>query len=391
MAPYFDHAATSPLKPQVREAMLDALTTVGNPSSIHAHGQRARALLEEARERVARSLSCDSAEVVFTSGGTESINLALKGLYWRRQVDGNRPLVILAEGEHHATIEAAMWLEQQGAELVWLPLDADGRVHPDVLRQVLAQSGPDRVALITVMWANNEVGTIQPIRALAELAAEHEIPMHVDAVAALGQVDISFSGSGLAALSISAHKIGGPVGLGALILGRRWEVEPLLHGGEQQRGRSGTMDVAGAVALATALELERSARDEHVSHLRRLQQQLVQGIHLAVPDAVLRGEEPGEGRLPSNVHFTFPGCQGDSLLFLLDQQGFSVSTGSACHAGVAEVSHVLLAMGLGEATALGALRFTLGEDNTAEEIDALLAALPQAVAQARAAGVQSAV
>lgn len=388
---YFDYAATSPLKPQVREALLEALDTVGNPSSIHGHGQRARAILEDARERVAECLSCDPAEVVFTSGGTESINLAVKGLFAHRQRDAARPIAIIAEGEHHATLEAALWLRQQGAEIVWLPVDHDARVHPATLRRAIAEHDPTRVALISVMFANNEVGTVQPISELAAIAANAGIPMHVDAVAALGQVDLNFADLNVAALSLSAHKVGGPVGVGALLLSRRWMVEPLFHGGDQQRGRSGTMDVAGAVALATALELEREERDAHIAHLRRLQLRLIEGIQRAVPDAVLRGAKPNAERLPSNVHFTFPGCAGDSLLFLLDQQGFSVSTGSACHAGVAEVSHVLIAMGIGEATAIGALRFTLGDANTEEDIDALVAALPQAVAQARVAGVQSAV
>lgn len=394
MAVYFDHAATTPLKPQVRDRFVEALNVLGNPSSIHAHGQQARAVLEDARERVAGVLGCDSAEVVFTSGGTESINLAMKGLYWRRQQDAARQIVLVAEGEHHATIEAAEWLEQQGAELVWVPLDAQARVTPDALQAALSGVDTAQVALISVMWANNEVGTVQPIAQLAALVAEQGIPMHVDAVAALGQVRIDFAELPIAALSLSAHKIGGPVGVGATVLSRQWEVEPLLHGGSQQRGRSGTMDVAGAVAFATALELAYDGFEEHVRHVVELRDRLIAGIQTTIPDALLRGVvvEAGssETRLAGNAHFTFAGCQGDSLLFLLDQHGFSVSTGSACHAGVAEVSHVLLAMGVPEVEALGALRFTFGDENTAEQVDALLALLPEQVAIARQAGVHTA-
>lgn len=393
MAVYFDHAATTPLNAEVRDRFVAALTTLGNPSSIHAHGQQARAVLEDARERVAQVLGCDSAEVVFTSGGTESINLALKGLYWKRQQDASRPIMLVAEGEHHATIDAAEWLQKQGAEVVWIPLDAEGRVTPEALQSALAGVDPNRVALISVMWANNEVGTIQPVAELATIAEAHGIPTHVDAVAALGQVRIAFAELPIAALSISAHKIGGPVGVGATVLSRKWEVEPLLHGGSQQRGRSGTMDVAGAVALATALDLADAGFDKHVRHLAALRDRLISGIQAAIPGAVLRGvvAEPGSGeaRLAGNAHFTFEGCQGDSLLFLLDQHGFSVSTGSACHAGVAEVSHVLLAMGVPEAEALGALRFTFGDENTTEQVDALLAVLPEQVSLARRAGLST--
>lgn len=389
MSVYLDYAATAPLNARVADAYAAALQVVGNPSSIHGHGQAARAALEDARERVARMLHCDSQEVVFTSGGTESINTAMKGLYWQRQRDASRPIVIVAEGEHHATAEAAEWLAKSGAEVVWLGLDSEGRIQSTVLSEALQRVDPARVALVTFMWANNEVGTVQPVRELAEIAASHSIPVHVDGVAALGQVEINFAELRIAALSLSAHKIGGPVGVGALILSRSWEVESLLHGGDQQRGRSGTMSVAGAVAFATALEASSQGFDKHVSHLRGLQEQMVEGIRAAVPNAVLHGAVPGPNRLPGNVHFTFPGCQGDSLLFLLDQRGFSVSTGSACHAGVSEISHVLLAMGMSEIDAAGALRFTLGDATTSEQIGALLEVLPEVVSLARQAGVNT--
>lgn len=389
MPVYLDYAATAPLKPFVRDAYMAALSSVGNPSSVHSHGQTARAVLEDARERVARMLNADAQEVVFTSGGTESINLALKGLYRQRQADARRDLVLVAEGEHHATLEAAQWLETQDATLIWVPLDAAGAITPSALRATLASVESERVAVFSFMWANNEVGTVQPVEALVAIADEFGIPVHIDAVAALGQERIDFAEVHAAALSISAHKIGGPVGVGALVLSRSAEVEPLFHGGSQQRGRSGTMDVAGAVAFAAALELVYEDFDRHVEQLAALRDRLIAGIQSRVPDAKLRGGDPAMNRLAGNAHFTFAGCQGDSLLFLLDQQGFSVSTGSACHAGVSEISHVLLAMGIPEREAIGALRFTLGAETTESEIDALLEALPAQVNLAQQAGVTS--
>ena len=386
---YFDHAATTPMHAEVLEAYTAALATVGNPSSIHAHGQAARAAIEDARERVARALGADPTEVVFTSGGTEGINLALKGLFAVRQREQERPIVIVADGEHHATVEAVQWLESRGAELRWIPLTDEGEVTPAAMRATLAGVDAVRVALVTVMLANNEVGTINPVAGLAAIAAEFGIPLHIDAVAALGQVEIDFAALGAATLSISAHKIGGPVGSGALLLSRSWELEPLHHGGAQQRSRSGTLDVAAAIALAVALERATRLMPIHNQRMQQLRDRLIQGILTRDLGATLRGARPDRNRLSGNAHFTFAGCQGDSLLYLLDMQGISVSTGSACHAGVAEVSHVLLAMGLDEATALGALRVTLGEENTEEQIDALLEALPDAVERARQAGLQA--
>ncbi len=389
---YLDHAATSPMPEAVLEAYVEALRTVGNPASTHGHGQLASLVLESARDRIARLVGCDHAELVFTSGGTESINLALKGLYWSRRRAGAGPVVLVAAGEHHATVEAAEWLrDTQGAELVWVPIDAHGLLAPDALAHAIAAAGAERVAVVSFLWANNEVGTVQPVRELCRIADDHGIPAHVDAVSALGQVPIDFAGSGAAALSLSAHKVGGPVGVGALILGRRVTADALLHGGSQQRSRSGTQDVAGAVAFAAALALvlddDGSPRASGIEHLEALRRRLVDGVRAADPTAVLRGAPVGPGRLPGNAHFTFPGCQGDSLVFLLDAAGVSVSVGSACRAGVAEISHVLLAMGVAPEEAAGALRFTLGHATRAAEVDALVEALPEAVRAARAAGL----
>ena len=384
MAIYLDHAATTPLRPEVLEAYVSALGLVGNPSSIHSQGQDAKRMLEEARERVAASVGADSVEVTFTSGGTEAINLAIKGLYWARNAGGRaepRPRILTSRAEHHATIDAVEWLAQhEGAVIDWIPVDSLGRIDLAYVEAALA----DDVALVSLLWANNEVGTIQPVDAVVALAAAHGVPVHCDAVSAFGHVPIDFNETGLAALSISAHKIGGPVGIGALVISRSTTVTPLIHGGNQQRARSGTQDSAGAVAFAVAAEIaDRACRD--LTDATLLRDRLIAGVQAAVPTAVLRGDP--DARLAGNAHFTFPGCEGDSLLFLLDVAGFSVSTGSACQAGVPEASHVLLAMGLSEADARGALRITLGPETTAAEVDAFVAALPAAVERARAAGM----
>ena len=387
MRAYLDHAATAPMPAEVLDRYVEALGEIGNPASTHAHGQASSARIEAARETLATRFGCTPAEVTLTSGGTESINLALKGLFWARRRAGAGPVLLIADGEHHATIEAAEWLrDAQGAELRWVPLDADGRLLPEALEAAIAAAGSDRVALVSFLAANNEVGTVNDVVALCGVAAEAGVPVHVDAVAALGQLPIDFQASGAAAMSLSAHKVGGPVGVGALLIDRRAVVEALLHGGSQQRGRSGTQDVAGAVAFAAAVELALPDGPRAV-RIAELRDRLVAGVLSAVPDAVLRGAEPGSGRLLGNAHFTFPGCQGDSLVFLLDSAGISASVGSACRAGVAETSHVLLAMGLGEAEAAGALRFTLGPDTADVEIELLLRELPRAVARARSAGL----
>lgn len=392
MRAYLDHAATSPMPPEVLEAYTVALTQVGNPASTHGHGQAASEQLEDARQRVARALGCDTALVTFTGGGTESINLALKGMFWAaKRASAEKTVLLIAEGEHHATLEAAEWLrDEQGATLHWLPIDETGALHPETLRAAIAEHGADRIACVSFLWANNEVGTVQDVQALAAVAREAGVSVHVDAIAALGQIPIDFGSLGVTALSVSAHKIGGPVGVGALLISRDATLDPLLHGGSQQRSRSGTQNTAGAVAFAAALE-HAYGRDfeANVTRLRQLRDRLIAGVHAAIADAVLRGapNDPPESRLPGNAHFTFPGCQGDSLVFLLDAAGVSASVGSACRAGVAEVSHVLLAMGVPEHEAIGSLRFTLSPETTNDEIDTLLEALPEAVRRARVAGL----
>jgi cysteine desulfurase len=396
LAIYLDHAATTPMSAEVLAAYVSALSVVGNPSSIHSQGQNAKRMLEEAREQVAASLGADAVEVTFTSGGTEAINLAIKGLWWARPsttsgtvaaslpelVEGpGQRRILIAAAEHHATIDAAAWLAaSEGAIVEEIPVDSLGRIDLEALERMLS----DDVALVSVLLANNEVGTIQPVPEVVALASRFDIPVHVDAVAAYGYLPIDFHQLGAAALSVSAHKIAGPVGVGALVIARTATVVPLFHGGSQQRARSGTQDAAGAVAFGVAATLAAAGIDARKTRLRALRDRLIAGIRSTVPSAVLRGDPVD--RLAGNAHFTFPGCEGDSLLFLLDVAGFSVSTGSACQAGVPEVSHVLLAMGIAESDARGALRITLGPETTEAEIDAFVAALPAAVARASAAG-----
>lgn len=375
---------------EVRSRYLRALGLVGNPASTHGDGQSSLELLEGARERIAATLGAERVEVSLTSGGTESINLAVKGLFWARQLEAPRPVILLPRTEHHATLEAAEWLrDRQGAELRWLEVDECGVLHPETLADVISEVGAERIALATFLLANNEVGSVQPVHELCAVAERASIPSHVDAVAALGQLPIDFHAIGASTLSVSAHKIGGPVGIGALLISRRTKIEALLHGGTQQRGRSGTQDAAGAVAFAAALDFAAETVADP-SALMRARDRLIAGVRERVPEAKLHGSEPGAdggSRLPGNTHFTFPGCQGDSLLFLLDEAGISVSTGSACQAGVAETSHVLLAMGVPESEAVGALRMTLGGSDADAAVDRFLTALPGAVAKARRAGL----
>ncbi|MEU0578211.1 cysteine desulfurase family protein [Streptomyces griseoincarnatus] len=386
---YLDHAATTPMLPEAVEALTAHLGVTGNASSLHAAGRRARRTVEEARETLAEALGARPSEIVFTSGGTEADNLAVKGLYWaRRDADPARTRVLASPVEHHAVLDAVDWLAtHEGATVEYLPVDAHGRVHPDALREAVARN-PDDVALATVMWANNEIGTILPIAELASVAAEFGIPLHSDAVQAFGQVPVDFAASGLAAMTVSGHKIGGPYGIGALVLGREHNPVPVLHGGGQERHvRSGTLDVPAIASFAVAGRVAAEERERFALEIGRLRDDLVAAVLEAVPDAVLGGDPAPGGRLPANAHFTFPGCEGDSLLLLLDAQGIECSTGSACTAGVAQPSHVLLATGTDPDLARGTLRFSLGHTSTDADVKALAKAIGPAVERARAAGL----
>ncbi|MEV7862518.1 cysteine desulfurase family protein [Streptomyces hirsutus] len=386
---YLDHAATTPMLPEAVEALTAHLGVTGNASSLHAAGRRARRSVEEAREALAEALGARPSEVVFTSGGTEADNLAVKGLYWaRRAAEPARTRVLASPVEHHAVLDAVHWLgEHEGAVVEYLPVDPHGRVHPDALREAIARN-PDNVALATVMWANNEIGTILPVRELAETAAEFGVPLHSDAVQAFGQVPVDFASSGLAAMTVSGHKIGGPYGIGALVLGREYTPVPVLHGGGQERHvRSGTLDVPAVASFAVAGRLAAEQREWFAREVGALRDDLIAAVHEAVPDAVLGGDPASGGRLPANAHFTFPGCEGDSLLLLLDAQGIECSTGSACTAGVAQPSHVLLATGTDPDLARGTLRFSLGHTSTRADVEELAKAIGPAVERARAAGL----
>ncbi len=386
---YLDHAATTPMLPEAARVLAEQLVRTGNPSSLHASGRAARRVVEEARERLAAALGARPSEVVWTSGGTEADNLAIKGMFWsRRNQDKQRRRLLVSAVEHHAVLDPAFWMaEHAGAELVLLPVDGDGAVEVDALREELERSG-DQVALISVMWANNEVGTVQPLDDVVSLARRYGVPVHADAVQAVGQVPVDFGASGLDAMTVSGHKVGGPGGAGALLARRGLDLTPVLHGGGQERGvRSGTLDAALLASFGWAVEQSVAGRDQFAARVGALRDTLVAGVQDVVPDAVLRGPRDTSRRLPANAHFTFPGCEGDSLLYLLDSAGIEASTGSACQAGVPRPSHVLLAMGVDEVAARGALRFSLGHPSTAADVDALLAALPGVVDRARAAGL----
>ncbi|MET8150755.1 cysteine desulfurase family protein [Actinoplanes sp. NPDC049668] len=382
---YLDHAATTPMLAEALDAYVAAAREVGNPSSLHAAGRRARRLVEESRERIAAVLGARPSEVIFTSGGTESDNLVTKGIYWaRRTADPRRNRVVASAVEHHAVLDAVDWLGgHEGADVSLLPVDGAGRVDPESLAGLLAEHG-DEIAVISTQWANNEVGTVQPVAELARLAAGAGIPFHTDAVQAVGQVPVDFAASGAAALTLTGHKLGGPVGVGALLLGRDVVATSLLHGGGQERDvRSGTLDTPGVAAFAVAVETAVKTQQEYATRVAALRDDLVERVRAAVPDVVYNGA--AADRLPGNAHFSFPGCEGDALLLLLDAQGISCSTGSACSAGVAQPSHVLLAMGADDDRARSSLRFTLGHTSTPADVDALLAALPAAVERARRA------
>lgn len=363
---YLDYAATAPLRPEARAAMLAQWEQVGNPSSLHTAGRAARRVVEESREQIAALIGAKPGDIIFTSGGTEADNLALKGIAAAQ----DRRRVLVSAIEHHAVLDPAEALT--GFLVDQVPVDGLGRVDVDALEAML----DDDVALVAIMWANNEVGTVQPIAEIADICRRRGIPLHSDAVQMLGQLDLDVAG--VPSVALSAHKVGGPVGVGALVLDRSLSVQPLLHGGGQERDvRSGTVDVAGIAGFAAALAAP-------PVDVRPLRDSLIEGVRKVVPDAVLNGDP--SNRLPHNAHFSFPGCPGDALLMLLDAAGIAVSTGSACTAGIPQPSHVLRAMGADEQMARSSLRFSLGWASTADDVDALLAALPAAVERARRAG-----
>lgn len=388
---YFDHAATTPVKPTAIRVLTEQMPQLANPSSLHGAGRRARLAVDSARAQLAAAAGAHPSEVIFTSGGTEADNLALKGLWWqRRSEDSRRHRILLPGIEHHAVLDTAEWLEShEGAQLDIIEVDGDGVLDLESLKRLLSHQ-PETIALVTAMWANNETGAIQPVPEIARLCAEAGVPFHTDAVQAFGSVPVSFSESGASTMAISGHKIGAPVGVGALLVRRDVKLTPVLHGGGQERDiRSGTLDAAGICAFAAVAEETVGGLDAESARIAGLRDELLEAV-AGLEGVTLRGPDPRvvpEKRLPNNLHITVDGAEGDSVLFMLDMAGFDTATGSACTAGVPRASHVLLAMGLSEAEARGAQRFSLGWTTTAEDVQALAGSLPSVIQQARAAGM----
>lgn len=372
---YLDHAATTPLDPRVLEAMLPYLSErFGNPSSIHRLGREARQALDEAREVVAGVLNASPQEIIFTSSGTEADNLALKGVAQALFLEGKGNHIITSAIEHHAVLHTCDDLERFGFQVTRLPVDGYGLVHPEALAEAIRPG----TILVSIMYANNEVGTIEPIPELAEVAHRHGIYFHTDAVQAAGALSLDVETLGVDLLSLSAHKFYGPRGVGVLYVRRGVPLLPQMHGGGQERGRrSGTENVAGIVGLAIALRLAQEEREAYNAHCLRLRDRLIAGILERIPSARLNGHPTR--RLPNNAHFCFEHVDGESILVGLDQQGICASGGSACTAGALEPSHVLIAIGVPPEVARGAVRFTVGRQNTPEQIERVLDLLPRII------------
>ena len=375
------------MRPEAAAEWLAVSQQVGNASSLHTSGRAARRVVEQARESIAEDLGVRPSAVIFTGGGTESDNLAVKGLFWEMSKNEGPRHIVTSDIEHHAVLDPILWLrDHQGAPVTFLRVNSVGEVDLDQLAELLAH---DQLALVSIMWANNEIGVIQPVAEIAAMCTEFNVPFHTDAVQAFGQLPLRLQEIGATAVTLSSHKIGGPVGVGALIIDSHRKVTPVLHGGGQEREiRSGTLDPASIAAFAMASKLAVSDLDSHAEKMRELQSYLIESVMRVVPEARLNGPQPGSeyDRLPNNIHFSFPGCEGDSLLMLLDAAGIDCSTGSACTAGIPEPSHVLLAMGVDEKTARASLRFSIGRSTTRGEIDRLAEVLPGVVERATRAG-----
>ena len=373
---YVDHAATTPLSPAAFKAITDQLQELGNPSSLHTHGRATRKSLEDARESIAREVGALPSEVIFTASGTEANNIALKGLWWSGKAKG-KSIVVISAIEHHAILDPAHWLEtHEGAEVIVVPVDVHGVIDLDFLRNLVATRG-DQIAVISIMHSNNETGVLQPIEEVVSIAGS--IPVHTDAVQSFKKVPLSYKDLGVTALTLSAHKVGGPLGIGALILRRAYEIPALLHGGGQEREiRSGTLNAPSIVAFCAA-----ATESYPAAAVTTLRDNFIKAVSAAIPDAYINGGT--SQRLPGIVNVTFPGTQSDTLLLLLDNAHVSASTGSACSAGVHEASHVLLAMGHTETTAQSSLRFSFGAASTQADVEFVMSVLPDVIARGRAA------
>ena len=383
---YFDNAATTPISEVALQAFIEQSRQVGNPSSLHTYGRTARKDLEEAREKLAELIGAHSTEVIFTGSGTEANNLAIKGIYWQRKSEDSRKKVIVISGfEHHAVLDPANWLvEFDGAEIVQIPVSRDGFIDLEKLKAILLDR-KDEIALVSVMHSNNEVGSIQPIKEISALAKRFDVPVHTDAVQSFGKTPLNFKELEVFAMTLSAHKIGGPVGVGALVLKKGVDITPILHGGGQERDiRSGTLNAAGIVSFVAASQSAIRDLTANAQKVESLRAKLISAIQQQIPDATLNGVMQGEV-LPGIANISFPNTESDSLLVLFDAEGIACSTGSACSAGVQEASHVLLAMGRTEKEARASLRFSLGTANTEADIEYLRTCIKRVIERARAA------
>ncbi|CAB4664648.1 unannotated protein [freshwater metagenome] len=376
---YLDHAATTPMVESALIAMTHQAQVLGNPSSLHTHGRATRKTLEDAREALAKEAGCLPSEVIFTASGTEANNIALKGLYWAGQNSGKN-IIVISSIEHHAILDPAHWLKtHEQAEVIQLPVSDAGVIDLDFLDNLVKTRG-DEIAVISVMHANNETGVIQPIGEVVRIAGQ--IPVHTDAVQSFKKVSLSFSSLGVTAMSLSAHKIGGPLGIGALILKRTVEIPSLLHGGGQEREiRSGTLNAPGIIGFTAAA----TSSYYNADAVAALRDRFISSLQALIPEAIINGLS--SERLPGIVNVTFPGTQSDTLLLLMDGEHISCSTGSACSAGVHEASHVLLAMGHSEITAQSSLRFSFGAASTPSECDFVVSVLPDVITRGRAANL----
>ena len=382
MSVYLDHAATTPMVDDAISAMTAQMRQLGNPSSLHTPGRASRKVIEQARESLAKEIGCVASEIIFTASGTEANNIALKGLYWKGKGVG-RNVIVISAIEHHAILDPAQWLsDHEGAEIISIGVTSAGVLDLTQLSELLADRA-DEIAVISIMHSNNETGVLQPIDHVVALASAHGIAVHSDAVQSFKKVPLSFSELGLTALSLSAHKIGGPLGIGVLVLKRGLEIPALLHGGGQEREiRSGTLNAPAIVGASAAASASYPS-----DHVRALRNELVEGIVRVIPDAYINGAN-AEKLLPGIVNATFPGTESDTLLLLLDAQAIAASTGSACSAGVQRPSHVLLAMGHNDKSARSSLRFSLGATTTLADINQVIEALPSVIERARAANLR---
>ena len=384
---YLDNAATTAMLPEALEVLNRESAVVGNASSLHGAGRRARKVVEESRERIAAAVGAKPQEIIFTASGTEANNLAVKGLYWMRQKShSDKNAVLTSPIEHHAILDPLEWLErEENVELLFTSVDDLGVIRIGSAAQLLEERHSE-ISFATIMHSNNETGALQPVSDIATQVTEYQIPIHTDAVQSFGKVPLDFHKLGVDAMTISAHKIGGPLGVAALVAKKNLELTPLLHGGGQERDvRSGTLHTPSIAAFAVASELSQQRLLDNDFRIRALRERLIRGITTSVTDVHVNG---GAETLPGIAHFTFAGAEGDALLLLLDAQGVQCSTGSACSAGIAQPSHVLLAMGMAPKVARSSIRFSIGVTTTDAEIDRAISVIGEVVTRARAAGVR---